>query len=72
MPSGYAAARPEVTIALSPAGVADAIGISRDVITAAIRSGALPVYECGNKRRCLVAEVEAWIRRDWPLSKQKD
>ncbi|MGY2983825.1 helix-turn-helix domain-containing protein [Bradyrhizobium sp. USDA 4508] len=63
MPANYRRARPEITIALSPRSVADAIGLSRDVVEQAIKSAELPVFSVGTKHRILVSDVESFIRR---------
>jgi len=49
-------------IALSPQGVADALGIHRGKIDAAIHAGELAVYQHGSHKRILVCDVVDWIR----------
>jgi hypothetical protein len=61
---------PEVFLALSPAGVATALGIRDDEVAEAIKNGALSVFTKGVKRRVLVADVERWVR-SWPQVKPK-
>jgi hypothetical protein len=59
---------PEVFLALSPAGVATALGIRDDEVATGIKSGALPIHIMGIKRRILTADVERWVR-SWPKPK---
>jgi excisionase family DNA binding protein len=40
-------------------------GIHHSYVRAAVRSGALPVYRLGTKRRVLVADLIAWVRTEW-------
>jgi hypothetical protein len=54
---------PIVYLALSPAMLATALGISTQAIYEAVAGGALgPVYVKGNKRRILVSDAERWVR----------
>jgi hypothetical protein len=53
---------PIMLLALSPAGVATALGIRPDEVADAIRAGLLPVYVQGIKRRVLCSDVEAWVK----------
>ncbi len=52
-------------IALSPAKLADCLGIRPDVIADAIKQDLLPVYRQGVKRRVLIADAVAWVRNTW-------
>jgi hypothetical protein len=56
---------PLVFLALSPAGVATALGIRPDEVKDAIEKELLPVFVKGIKHRILVADVERWVR-SWP------
>ena len=70
---GAVAARLEATVvilALSPQGVAVALGIRNEQVYQAIEDGILPVYKSGIKSRVLIADVEAWVR-SWPVRKYK-
>ena len=40
-------------------------GIHHSYVRAAIKSGALPVYRLGIKRRILVEDLTAWVRSEW-------
>ena len=54
---------PVVYLALSPAMLATALGLSTAVVYEAIASGALgPIYVKGVKRRILVSDAERWVR----------
>jgi hypothetical protein len=57
--------QPVVYIALSPAAVATALGLRPEIVREAIDAALLPVYRKGIKSRCLVSDVEAWVR-SWP------
>jgi hypothetical protein len=57
--------RPSMYLALSPAGVANALGIRPDEVKKAIDANLLPVHVMGIKRRILGADIEAWVR-SWP------
>lgn len=52
-------------IALSPAKLADCLGIRPEVVTAAIKQRALPCYRKGAKRRVLIADAVTWVRTTW-------
>lgn len=52
-------------VAISPARAAEALDVHRKMITAAIKSGELPVYCHGLKRRILIEDLVAWIRHTW-------
>jgi hypothetical protein len=52
-------------IALSPAKLADCIGIKPQVVTDAIKNDLLPCYRNGLKRRVLVQDAVAWIKNTW-------
>ena len=56
---------PVVKIALSPTKVATATDLDyRRVILPAILAGDLgPIYRINNKRRLLISDVEAWLRK---------
>jgi hypothetical protein len=56
---------PLVFLALSPAGVATALGIRPDEVKDAIDAKLLPVFVKGIKHRILVADIERWVR-SWP------
>jgi len=54
---------PVVYLALSPAMLATALGLSTATIYEAIAKGELgPVYVKGVKRRVLVSDAERWVR----------
>lgn len=52
-------------IALSPAKLAECIGIRAEVIADAIKQDLLPCYRQGTKRRVLVQDAVAWIKNTW-------
>jgi excisionase family DNA binding protein len=52
-------------IALSPAKMADCLGVKAEVIQDAIKDGELPCYQKGTKRRVLVSDCVAWVKRTW-------
>jgi len=52
-------------IALSPAKLAECLGIRVDVIADAIKQDLLPVYRQGVKRRVLVTDAIEWVRNTW-------
>jgi hypothetical protein len=54
---------PVVFLALSPAMLATALGLSTVAIYEAVERGELgPVYVKGVKRRILVSDAERWVR----------
>jgi excisionase family DNA binding protein len=59
-----------VILAMSPTHVAQAIGVSENVVRDAIISGELTIHVKGSKSRILVSEVEAWIK-SWPVKRLK-
>jgi hypothetical protein len=52
-------------IALSPAKLAECLGIRDTVVADAIKNDLLPVYRQGVKRRVLVADAIEWVRTTW-------
>ncbi len=62
---------PEVFLALSPNGVAHALGISPRVVAAAILAGDLEVRQLGLARRIWVGDVEAWFKSKWLKKSRK-
>lgn len=52
-------------IALSPAKLADCLGIRVEQITEAIKDDLLPCYRKGLKRRVLIQDAVDWIRNTW-------
>jgi hypothetical protein len=52
-------------LALSPAMLADALGVRTEEISAAIRRGELPCYVIGIRRRVFVRDALRWARRTW-------
>jgi hypothetical protein len=52
-------------IALSPAALADALGIDRRKVDHAIKHQSLSVYQLGASRRILVADAVDWVRTTW-------
>jgi excisionase family DNA binding protein len=52
-------------ILLSVSEAAQALGVHRTEIYAAIASGALPCFQHGVKRRILTESLVAWIKRTW-------
>ena len=61
-----ARARPLFPIALSPQGVADAIGVDLKVITAAMKSAELACYQRGRKQCIPVMAVVTWCAAGGP------
>ncbi len=55
-------------VALSPTQAAECMGLRRDQIADAIRSGDLPCYRLGVKRRILVESLVAWVKT-WEQTK---
>jgi hypothetical protein len=62
--------RPVVFLALSPASVANALGIEPRKVYAAVDAGDLPVFMNGANRRCLVSHVERWVL-SWPKAPKR-
>jgi hypothetical protein len=56
---------PLFPIGVAPARAAECIGVRRAVIDAAIHAGELVVYQKGLKRRILVEDLTAWVRKTW-------
>ena len=56
---------PELPLALSLRQLARVLGVDRGVLSAAVRSGALPAYRPPGMRqfRVFVADGERWLRR---------
>jgi hypothetical protein len=52
-------------IAVSPARLADSIGMKRGVVADAIKNDLLPCYRKGLKRRVLIQDAVAWIKNTW-------
>jgi excisionase family DNA binding protein len=52
-------------IALSVEKLGEAIGIHKRILLAAIRAGELPVLKIGAKRRVLIEDAVAWLRRTY-------
>ena len=52
-------------IAVSPARLADCIGMKRAVVDDAIRNDLLPCYQKGLKRRVLICDAVEWIKNTW-------
>ena len=52
-------------IALSPARLAESLGIRVEVVTDAIKNDVLPCYRKGLKRRVTVQDAVAWIKNTW-------
>lgn len=52
-------------IALSPTKLADCVGVLPRVIADAIKTGDLPCYKRGTKRRVLVQDAVDWIKQTW-------
>jgi excisionase family DNA binding protein len=59
------AIKPAPIVALSPSRLAEAIGIRREKIAAAIKSGALSAYRDGTKFRVIVSDAESRIKQTW-------
>ena len=51
---------------MSVSRLADALGIERREIYAAIKDDLLPCYQRGTKRRILIADAIDWIRNTGP------
>lgn len=54
-------------VALSPAALAEALTIPVAIIRDAIADASLPCHDIRNRRRVLVRDAEAWVKR-WPRS----
>lgn len=52
-------------IALSPAKLADCLGVLPRVVADAIKLGDLPCYKHGTKRRVLVQDAVQYIKQHW-------
>lgn len=52
-------------VAMSPARLADCIGVKRATITDAIKNDLLPCYRKGLMRRVLVQDAVSWIKNTW-------
>ena len=52
-------------IALSPAKLAECLGVSPRVIADAIKNGELECWKKGTKRRVTVESAVAWIKQTW-------
>jgi len=52
-------------IALSPAKLADSLGVSPSVIANAIKEDLLRCYRIGTKRRVLVQDAVQWVKQSW-------
>lgn len=52
-------------IALSVDALAEALGVHRRLLLAAVRAGELPVYQLGTKRRVLVCDAVEYVRTYW-------
>jgi hypothetical protein len=59
---------PVVFLALSPAALATALGISTKQVADAILLGYLPVHALGTKRRIWIADAEKWFRTHWRIA----
>ncbi len=59
------ASKPLVFLALSPFGVANALGIRPEAVNEALRNGKLTAYTNGIRVRILCSEVERWVKT-WP------
>lgn len=55
-------------IALSPSGLALALGVRREKVLEAIRDGELIAYDHGKARRVLVVDAVEWVRKHWSKS----
>jgi hypothetical protein len=58
--------KPPMILALSPNGVATALGIRSEQVYEAIQKGELIVRVKGIRRRVLIKDVEAWVEKTWP------
>ncbi len=56
---------PKIIVAISPAAACEALGIVWRDLDPHIKSGTLPVYTCGIRRRVLISDLEALVRT-WP------
>jgi hypothetical protein len=52
-------------VAVSPAKLAECIGVKRAVVTDAITNDLLPCYRKGLKRRVLIQDAVQWIKNTW-------
>ena len=62
---------PIVFLALSPAALGVAMGVSPRVIHEAILLGHLTPRQIGSKRRIWVADAERWFRTHWKEHNRK-
>jgi hypothetical protein len=52
-------------VAVSPAKLAECIGIKPEVVADAIKNDLLPCYRKGLKRRVLIQDAVQWIKNTW-------
>jgi hypothetical protein len=52
-------------VAVSPATLAECLGIKRATVADAIKKDLLPCYRKGLKRRVLIQDAVAWIKNTW-------
>ena len=52
-------------IALSPAKLAECLGVRPELVADAIKRDLLACYRQGVKRRVLVADAIEWVRNTW-------
>jgi hypothetical protein len=53
---------PVTKLAMSPSKLSAALDLRYELMASAIKSGELPVYIVGIKRRVLVSDAEQWLR----------
>lgn len=56
---------PLFPIAVSPAELADQLGVRLEVISAAIKNGSLECFKHGLARRVLVEDAVEFVRKNW-------
>jgi len=52
-------------IALSPAALAQSLGVAPSVVYEAVRKGELKIYQRGLARRVLVLDACLWVEKYW-------
>jgi len=54
-------------VAVSPARLAECLGITRREVYEAIKDDLLASYQKGVKRRILICDAIEWVRNTWPV-----
>lgn len=63
---------PLFPVAVSPARAAESLDIQPEEIQDAIKSGELPCYIKGIRRRVLIADLIEWVRHYWKEVRHAD